>query len=146
MNNYLNNVIIFFILCLSSSHLFASNNLSADEVRKLFTGNTTEGERREYEKPGGGFSGKLINFAELSVSYYAEDGTVTNQIGEQKNTGKWRVTESGELCTEWEGKEEKCAPVYKEGDTYKRVIKNKMGRNLREIKYIKFIPGNENDL
>jgi hypothetical protein len=146
MNKYSNNVFLFLILCLSSSHLFASSNLSADEVRKLFSGNTAEGEQREYEKPGAGFTGQLINFAEKFISYYAEDGTVKQQIGKKQNTGKWRVTESGELCIEWEGKEEKCASVNKERDIYKRVIKNKKGRNQFEIKYIRFIPGNQNDL
>jgi hypothetical protein len=146
MKKYSINVFLLLFLYLFSSHLLASSNMSADEVRNLFTGNTVEGERREFEKPGRGFTGKLINFAEKFVSYYAEDGTVKQQIGEQQKTGKWRVTESGELCTGWEGKEEKCAPVYKEGDIYKRVTKNNKGRQLWEIRYIRFIPGNENNL
>jgi hypothetical protein len=133
-------------LCVSGGHLFASESLSTDEMRKLFTGKTVEGEQREYEEPGGGFTGKLSNFAENFVNYFAEDGTVKQQIGEEQRTGKWRVTESGKLCIEWEGKKKKCTPVYKEGDIYKRVTKNKMGRELMEIKFIRFIPGNKYDL
>ena len=146
MKKYSINVFLLLFLYFPGSHLLASSNLSADEVRKIFTGNTAEGERREYEKPGGGFSGKLIEFPEKFVSYYAEDGTLKQIIGEQKKTGKWRVTDSGELCIEGKGKEEKCAPVYKEGDIYKRVTKNKTGSPLWEMRYIRFIPGNGSNL
>jgi len=142
MKKYSIHAFLLLFLYLSSCLLLAVSNLPADEVRKIFTGNTAEGERREYEKPGGGFTGKLIEFPEKFSSYYAENGTVKQQVGEQEKTGKWRVTENGELCITWGGKEEKCAPVYKEGDVYKRVIKNKMGRPLWEYRYIKFIPGN----
>lgn len=140
---YLINVFLLLFLCVSGSHLLAASTMSKDEVRIIFIGNTVEGESREFEKPGDGFTGKLINFAEEFVHYYAEDGTVKKKIGEQINTGKWRVTNSGKLCAEWEGKREKCAPVYKEGKIYKRVTKNKKGRNLWEFRYIKFTPGNE---
>jgi len=146
MKNTMNRALLFFILCLCGGQLFASSNLTVDEVRELFTGNTAEGERREYEKPGYGPPGMLINFAEEFVSYYAEDGNVRKQSGEQRLIGKWRVTEKGELCIEWEGKNEKCAPVSRQKDAYKRVIKNKMGRPLKEIKYLKFSSGNTNNL
>jgi hypothetical protein len=143
---YLNNAFLLLFLCVSGSHLLAASNMSEDEVRKIFTGNTVEGERRDFEDPGGGFTGKLINFPEEFVNYYAEDGAVKKKIGEKITTGKWRVTNSGKLCAEWKGKKEKCAPVYKDGKIYKRVTKNKKGRNLREYRYIKFIPGNEYNL
>lgn len=143
---YLNNAFLLLFLCVSGSHLLAASNMSEDEVRKIFTGNTVEGERRDFEDPGGGFTGKLINFPEEFVNYYTEDGAVKKKIGEKITTGKWRVTNSGKLCAEWKGKKEKCAPVYKDGKIYKRVTKNKKGRNLREYRYIKFIPGNEYNL
>jgi hypothetical protein len=52
------NNILFLILGFTSSHLYAFGNMSADEVRKLFTGNTVEGERREYGAPDTGFAHK----------------------------------------------------------------------------------------
>lgn len=68
------------------------------------------------------------------------------KIGEKYNKGKWRVTESGELCLEWKGKKEKCASVYKSGKAYKRVTKKTSGRVLWEMKFIRFTPGSEYNL
>ena len=57
---YLINVFFIFVLCLSGDHLFAFGNMSAEEVRTLFTGNTAEGERRAGEK-GGLFPPATVN-------------------------------------------------------------------------------------
>jgi hypothetical protein len=64
---YLINVFLLLFLCVSGSYLFASGNMSADEVRTLFTGNTAEGERREGVKLGTGPPGQMINFPEKFV-------------------------------------------------------------------------------
>jgi hypothetical protein len=135
------NTTLLLMLVFFSSHLYAFGNLSADEVRQLFTGNTVEGERREYGAPGTGFAHKLNNFAEKTVSQFAQDGTINEQIGGQHKTGKWRVDDHGELCVELEGRDEHCAPVMKQGGSYIRDIRNKKGRELAQIRYITFTPG-----
>jgi hypothetical protein len=138
---YLFRTTLFLILGISSSHLYAFGNLPADQVRQLFTGNTVEGERREYGAPGTGFAHKLNNFAEKTVSKFEQDGTLDEQVGDHHKTGKWHVDDNGDLCVELEGREEHCAPVMKQGGSYIRDIRNKKGRELAQIRYITFVPG-----
>jgi len=140
---YLFNVFFILVLCISGSYVFAFGGLSADEVRILITGNSAEGERRQGVKGGQAPPGMVDTYAEKFAMFFAEDGTVKRKIGEQHKTGEWRVLESGKLCLEWEGKKEKCAPVYKSGNVYKRVTKKSSGRVLWELKFIRFTPGNE---
>ena len=127
---YLINVLFILVICMPGSHLSAFGYLPADEVRTPITGNTAEGE------PG------LVNiYAESFTLFFADNGTVKRKIGEQRKTGKWRVTESRKLCIEWKGKKEKCAPVYNYGEADKRVTKQSSGRVLWEIKFIRFTGG-----
>lgn len=140
------NVFFILILCMSGGHLLAFGNMSAEEVRTLFTGNTVEGERREGEKGGLMPPGTVVNYAEKFSMFFADNGKVKRIIGERHNKGRWRVAESGELCLKWKGKKETCAPVYKAGKAYKRVTKKSSGRVLWELEFIRFTPGNEYDL
>ena len=140
------NVFLLLFLSVSGNPLLAFGYLSADEVRTLFTGNTAEGELRMGKKGGLGPPNMVENYPERFVMFFAEDGTVMRKTGELHETGKWRVTSKGKQCIQWEGKEEKCAPVYKDGKIYREVIINKMGRIQWEMKYIGFIPGNRHDL
>lgn len=139
---YLINVFYILVLCMSGGHLFAIGNMSAEEVRTLFTGNTAEGERREGERGGLMPPGTVNKYAEKFSMFFAENGKVKRIIGERHNKGKWRVTESGELCLEWKGKKEQCASVYKAGKSYKSATKKSSGRVLWELEFIIFTPGN----
>ena len=135
------NTILILMLCISSSYLYASDHLSADEVRKLFTGNTVESERREYGTPGT-YTAQILNtFAEKTISQFAQDGTLNGQGGDQHKTGKWRVDDNGDLCVQLEGREENCAPVMKQGKSYIRTIRNKKGKDMAQIRYISFTSG-----
>ena len=106
--------------------------MPADEVRTLITGNTAEGERRQGERGGHDSPGKVVNFAEKFVMYFAADGRVQRKTGGPYKTANWRVTESGKLCLEWKGRKEKCAPVYRDGKACKRVTQKSSGRLLCE--------------
>jgi hypothetical protein len=110
-------------------------------VRKLFTGNSVESERREYGTPGTYTVHILNTFAEKFTSRFAQDGTLDEQIGDQRKTGKWRVDENGDLCVQLEGRDEHCAPVMKQGAFYIRTIRNSKGRDLAQIRYLTFTPG-----
>ena len=140
---YIFNVVLVLILCMSGSHLFAFGNMSAEEVRTLFTGNSAEGDRREGARLGSGPSNALENYAEGFVIFFTKKGIMKYKAGDKRNKGKWRVTESGELCLKWKGEKEDCAPVHKEGKVYKRATKNRIGRVLWEFEFIRFTPGNE---
>jgi hypothetical protein len=139
-------VFLLLLLSIAGAPLFAFGYMSAEEVRTLFSGNTVEGELRTGMKGGLGPPNMVENYLERFVMFFAADGTVKRKIGELYETGKWRVTNQGEQCIQWEVKKERCAPVYKDGKTFKQVTKNKMGRIQWEIKYTRFSPGNEHDL
>jgi hypothetical protein len=138
---YTTNIILFLLFSIVGNCVYAFGKLSADEVRQLFTGNTVEGERREYGAPGTAFSHKLNNFAEKTVSQFAQDGSLDEQVGNHHKTGKWHVNDNGDLCVEPEGSEEHCAPVMKQGDFYIRIIRSTRGRELAQFRYITFTPG-----
>ena len=124
-----------------SGPLYASDHLSADEVRKLFSGNTVQCERREYGAAHTYAAHTLNAFAEKSINRYAQDGTLDEQLGDRHRTGKWRVDDNGDLCVQLAGREERCAPVTRQGDSYLRTIENRKGRNLARIRYTSFTPG-----
>ena len=137
---------LLIFLCVTGSHLFAFGNLTADKVRTLFSGNTTEGERREGIPPGLGPPNMTENYVEEFKIFFAENGTAKIKIGDKRGTGKWSVTDSGELCLKWKEKKKRCAPVYKSGKVYKRATKRRMGRVRQELVFIRFAPGNVHDL
>jgi hypothetical protein len=143
---YLIIVFSIFILCMSGGHLFAFGNMSAEEVRTLFTGNTAEGNRREGARLGSGPSNALENYAEVFVIFFSKKGIAKYKVGDERKKGKWYVTDSGKLCLKWKGVKEDCAPVYKDGKVYKRATKNKIGRVLWELEFIRFTPGNKSNL
>ena len=143
---YAINVFLLIFLCVSGNRLLAFGSMSADEVRALFTGNTATGDKRDGVAPGHGPGNMTENYKEKFVFFFADNGTVKNRIGGEDKTGTWHVTDSGKLCLKWNNKKEKCAPVYKDGKTYKRVTESRMGRVILELVFIRFTPGNEYDL
>lgn len=140
------NIFLLLFLCVFGSRLLAFGSMSADDVRTLFTGNTAEGEQRDGVAPGHGPGNMTENYAEKFSIYFAENGIAKRKIGDKHKTGEWHVTDSGKLCFKWGRKKDKCASVYKDGKTYKRVTESKMGRVQLELVFFRFIPGNKYDL
>lgn len=136
---------LLILLALSSSPLLAFGKLSAEEVRALFTGNTVEGERRKGLEPGQN-PDMLGTYAEKYIAWFAGDGKVVRDMGGRRRTGKWRVMENGKHCIQWQGKQEKCAAIRKEGSIYKRTLKSKYGKILWEMTFTRFTPGNPHNL
>jgi len=109
------------------------NALSGDEVRKLFQGNTEQGEGMKGEEPTG----------RSWTAYFAPDGTTRRRKVEsgEKVTGTWFVDAEGRNCFQWEGGEEpKCDSILPEGDYYLRV------RHGQVRARIKIQQGNPNNL
>ena len=132
--------------CVFSWQSHAFGNMTATEVTALFSGNTVEGERREGGVPGIDAPNKVEVYATEFIAYFDNDGTVKKKAGGKKKRGVWRVTGKGDLCIKWGERKEKCAPVYKDGEAYKRVVKRRSGFVLFELTYIRFTPGNEHGM
>ena len=134
------------VLTVFSSSLFAFGNLSAAEVRLLFSGQTVDGEFREGSKKHIDPSG-VNTFYEPFVMYFSADGTVRSLRGGIKKTGKWRVDEKGNHCVQWAGKKEGCAPITKEGRVYKKYKSRGSGSRIKWVKtFTKFRAGNPDEL
>ena len=125
---------VFMLLATKSS--YASGNLSADEVRSLFSGNTVEGGRVE-----GRIQGSQSSYSEPFIYYFADNGKLYSVRGKTRNSGRWRVNEKGYLCINWKGAKGKCAPIYKDGDYYKQDMKNKIGKIKWTNTYTTFTAG-----
>jgi hypothetical protein len=136
----------FILLSALATPLYAAGQLSADEVRQLFSGNTVEGEFREgtdvHVEPSG-----LSTFAAPFTTYFSADGTARSLRGKKKLRGKWRTSESGDHCVRWKGKaKEACAPIIREGKVYRKYMKRRGGRVKWVESYTKFTPGNPDNL
>ncbi|MGD2111982.1 MAG: hypothetical protein PVI50_01265 [Gammaproteobacteria bacterium] len=143
---YARRLFILLVLVLPDSRVSAYGNLSAHELRALISGNTAEGEQRAGVKPGIGPPTMVENYPEDLVAYFAVSGTVKCTIGNTHDSGAWRITRRGKLCIAWRGEKEKCAPVHKEGNVYKRITRSRFGRILREQRLFRFLPGNAHGL
>lgn len=140
---YIFKLVFVVTACVFSCQSLAFGQMSAAEVRALFSGNTVEGERRDGGVPGIDAPNKIEEYATKFIAYFDNDKTVKKKTSSKPKMGKWRVTDKGNLCIEWKGKKEKCAPVHKEGKLYKRVVERRSGFVLFELSYIRFIPGNK---
>ena len=123
------------IILLATIPSYASGNLSADEIRSLFSGNTVEGDYVE-----GRSQGMSSFYSEPFVNYFADDGKVYSVKGKTNKSGVWRATEEG-LCINWNNTKENCAPIYKEGDHYKQQKKTNTGKIKWSKTYTTFTPG-----
>ena len=127
------------IMLLTTQSLYAADNLSSDDIRSLFSGNTVEGGRIEGAKQG-----VMSHYSEPFVSYFRDDGKVYSVTGKKKKkkSGVWRVNEKGHLCIIWKDKKnEKCAPIYKDGEHYKQNIIGTKGKIKWTNTYSTFTAG-----
>jgi hypothetical protein len=101
---------------IAQQHHFSAGTdaLSSEQIKVLFTGKLVKGHQHE----------KGYDF----VRYYREDGTLSShQRGEERN-GNWSVSPGGELCIRWQGGEEKCRIIRKQGSAYSKYKVNKKGQ------------------
>jgi|GEM_PF-3101980 len=145
MRAHQNFTVVFFsvIMLLTVNASYAFGNLSADEVQSLFSGNTVEGGRVEGAKHG-----VMSFYSEPFTNYFGDNGNVFSVRGESNTStsGKWRVTENGQLCFRWVNNKEKCAPVYKDGNNYKQNMMNSKGKIKWTVTYTRFISGDAKKL
>ena len=135
----------FCVFAVVVAPLLAFGNLSAKEVRTLFSGQTVEGEFREggmkYVEPN-----MVSTFSEPFVMYFSTDGAVRGIRNGKKKAGKWRVDGEGNHCVQWDGNREGCAPITREGRAYKKYMR-KRGARIKWVEtFTVFTPGNPGKL
>jgi len=111
--------VLGMMLCFVAPSPAASQEpiLSADEVKKLFEGNTELGEGRKDE----------VDTGRRWTAFYAADGSVRKREAKGGGVvaGTWFVDPEGRACFRWEGwdvaKAPKCDVIARDGDHYLRV-------------------------
>lgn len=101
----------------------AGPGLSAAQIREALVGNTGTG----------AMSGSSITY----TMYLAPDGTAQAKLPTGIDDGKWRITDTGQICLVWRvfrNGQEFCQAVYKEADFYKLV-------NNNSVEILSFVPG-----
>ena len=94
----------------------------------------------------GAKQGVMSFYSEPFINYFGDDGKVYSVRGKTSKSGSWRVTEKGHLCFHWKSKQEKCAPIYKEGDHYKQDMMSKKGKTKWTKTYTTFTSGDTKTL
>ena len=101
--------------------------LSADELTKLFSGNTYDA---------------LIPSRKLKMTVYVDpDGTMRGMQSGHKFTSKWAVNNKGEICVSYKDKMS-CRPVIEQDGVYKKIKLNDKGEKVDLVIYKSFTAGN----
>ncbi|NOQ78863.1 MAG: hypothetical protein GQ546_05630 [Gammaproteobacteria bacterium] len=104
-----------------------ARTLSADEVRKLFSGNTYEA---------------TIPSRKITMTVYVDpDGTMRGMQAGHKFTSKWQISEQGEICVSYRDKMI-CRFVMEEEGNYKKYKINEQGEKVVLVIYQSFASGN----
>jgi len=89
-----------------------AKQLSGEEAKAALSDSTAEGDLPALQ-------------AKVTL-YYAADGLVAGKVnsaqGEDHDRGRWRIDDEGGVCIEWskwQGRRERCGPLWKEGDLFK---------------------------
>ncbi|MFK5986830.1 MAG: hypothetical protein QM479_15595 [Pseudomonadota bacterium] len=101
--------------------------LSADELTKLFSGNTYVA---------------LIPSRKLKMTVYVDpDGTMRGRQSGHKFTSKWEVNNKGEICVSYRDKMS-CRMVMEQEGVYKKITHNDKGEKVVLVIYQSFAAGN----
>jgi len=101
--------------------------LSADELTKLFSGNTYVA---------------LIPTRKLKMTIYVDpDGSMRGMQNGNKFTSKWAVNNKGEICVSYKGRMS-CSAVVEHEGIYKKIKLNDKGEKIVMVIYESFAAGN----
>jgi Kazal-type serine protease inhibitor domain len=101
--------------------------LSADELTKLFSGNTYDA---------------LIPSRKLKMTVYVDpDGSMRGMQSGHKFTSKWAVNNKGEICVSYKNKMS-CRLVMEQDGVYKKIKLNDKGEKVVLVVYKSFAIGN----
>ncbi len=117
------------LLKLAKAPILPSGTLNKESVIKIFSNKTVKS--------------KTVHKGRVSLTYYDPSGTLEQLRNGMKRYGTWRVTKNGRICLSFEGSQEKCRIIVKEGKIYKKYIVKKSGQHWHSVSYRQFLPGKE---
>jgi len=120
-----NNQIVSFVTQACLAH-----TLSADELTKLFSGNTYVAQ---------------IPSRKITMTVYVDpDGTMKGMQSGHKFASKWEVNNNGEICVSYKGRLS-CSTVIEQDGIYKKIKTNNKGEKITMVIYESFTAGNINN-
>jgi hypothetical protein len=114
--------------CLSVPQRESGAPLSAEEVRRLFIGNTVE----SYN----------LNTRLYSFTYYFPNGQAIQERLWSKRLGRWELRDDGQICLAFNKRELKCRHIIREGKRYFKIRPDASGKPEKIVRYRYFAPGN----
>lgn len=117
---------------LSACQTTASRNdaavLKADEVRRLFVGNTVESHN--------------LNTSFTSFTYYHPNGQAMQDRLWARRLGTWSVQNDGKICLAFGKREAKCRHIVSRDGKYFKIRPDEQGKPQEIIRYRYFSKGN----
>ena len=113
----------------SKSSSLPSGTLSKKSITNLFSGKTVES--------------MTARKGRVSLTYYGPNGRVEQLRNGMKRYGTWRVTNNNRMCLTFEGSQEQCRIIVKEGKVLKKYIVKKIGQHQHSVTYRQFLRGKQ---
>ncbi len=102
--------------------------LTADEVRRLFVGNTVE----SYN----------LNTGFNSFTYYHPNGQAIQERLWQRRLGRWSIEDDGKICLAFGKRETRCRHIVSAGGRYFKIRPDEAGTPEKIVRYRYFAEGN----
>lgn len=102
--------------------------LSADEVRRLFVGNTVE----SYN----------LNTTFTSFTYYHPNGQASQERLWVRRLGSWSIQDDGKICLAFGKRKMKCRHLVIEDGRYFKILPDEKGEAKKIVRYRYFVQGN----
>lgn len=80
---------------------------------------------------------------DLSLTYYAPNGTLKQNRDGEVRTGSWTVRKDGRMCLAMAGEKRKCRFIYQEQGQYQKFTVSKSGKVKPVVTYLSFKRGNQ---
>ena len=109
-------LVFLIVVGISAVAVAESKNLSADEVKKAFIGNTLD--------TGG------------VVVFFDANGVIKGKKGKHSDTGRYSIKDDGQYCRQWKkwkGGTESCVMIKREGDKFSTVLSDGTVRSTSKM-------------
>lgn len=130
MGKYIATCVLCMLItgCQTTPKQAVAAQLGADEVRRLFVGNTVESEN--------------LNTTFYSFTYYHPNGQAVQERLWRKRLGRWSITDDGKICLGF-SKKPKCRHIMRDGKRYYKVRPDAKGKAEKIVRYRYFARGNK---
>jgi len=119
---------ILLAACQTSPRQTGGAVLNADEVARLFVGNTVE----SYN----------LNTRYTSFTYYHPNGQLLQERLWARRTGTWTIQDDGKICLSFRKTQLKCRNIVRQGPRHYKILPDESGKPVKIVRYRYFAEGN----